>query len=60
MEKCKATDAIFFSFFKKKSDEIITRENIDLENEISKLESIFSDINSLKYLIVEENSDSFF
>lgn len=43
----------------KKSDEIITRENIDLENEISKLESIFSDINSLKYLIVEENSDSF-
>ncbi|WP_408588764.1 hypothetical protein [Enterococcus faecium] len=57
MEKCKATDAIFS--FLRKSDEIITRENIDLENEISKLESIFSDINSLKYLIVEENSDSF-
>ncbi|HCR9948995.1 TPA: hypothetical protein ON418_002826, partial [Enterococcus faecium] len=55
--KCKATDAIFS--FLRKSDEIITRENIDLENEISKLESIFSDINSLKYLIVEENSDSF-
>lgn len=57
MEKCKATDAIFS--FLRKSDEIITRENIDLENEISKLESIFSDINSLKYLIVEENSEKY-
>ncbi|WP_407956684.1 hypothetical protein [Enterococcus faecium] len=40
MEKCKATDAIFS--FLRKSDEIITRENIDLENEISKLSQVDS------------------